>query len=161
MTYWSLCFHSSNVVFYHFAALLSTALVYSIALPKPRLLVWPLTSFCSQRLRRVRDGIFPSTPSTSQFCTVPLNQSVSPLHLILLTNSLRSPPSTHPSPLPPAPAPGLTPQPSPTSPTIRPGRPPTTLPGGITIYGGTTVPGRIFTFSLTVQNAPSTAPSPI
>lgn len=76
-------------------------------------------------------------------------------YLILLTNSLRSPPSTHfsspppptPNP-PPAAPPPPTPHPSPTSPMTRAGCPPTTDPEAMTMFVGTTVCGRIFTFSL-------------
>nr|POE80914.1 hypothetical protein CFP56_56987 [Quercus suber] len=78
-------------------------------------------------------------------------------HLMTLTKGLKSPPSTHSSPSPPRPCP----HPSPTSPTTFPGRPATTLPGGIIIYGGTTVPGRILQWSRTVQKFCNTQPAPI
>lgn len=84
--------------------------------------------------------------------------SIKHTHLILLTNSLRSPPSTHfsspppPTPNPPPEPPPLTPQPSPTSPTTRAGRPPTTDPDAMTIFAGITVLGRILTFSLMIAN---------
>lgn len=80
---------------------------------------------------------FPTATHTQGSLSQPLFLA---LHLIALTNSLRSPPSTHPFPAPllvpnpPPPAPtALTPQPSPTSPTTRAGRPATTEPDGITM----------------------------
>jgi hypothetical protein len=79
-------------------------------------------------------------------------------HLMLRTNSLRSPPSTHfsspppPTPSPPPEPPPLTPQPSPTSPITLAGRPPTTDPDAMTIFAGITVFGKILTFSLMMAN---------
>ena len=55
----------------------------------------------------------------------------------------------------------MLPHPASTSPRIRAGRPPTTTPGGITMLGGTTEPGRILTLSRTMQNAPSTECAPM
>lgn len=79
-------------------------------------------------------------------------------YLILLTSSLKSPPSTHfsspppPTPKPPPAPPPPTPHPSPTSPMTRAGCPPTTDPDAMTIFVGTTVFGRILTFSFTIAN---------
>jgi hypothetical protein len=79
-------------------------------------------------------------------------------HLILRTNSRKSPPSTHfsspppPTPSPPPEPPPLTPQPSPTSPITLAGRPPTTEPDAMTMFAGITVFGRILTFSLIMAN---------
>jgi hypothetical protein len=78
------------------------------------------------------------------------------IYLILLTNSLKSPPSTHfsspppPTPKPPPDPPPPTPHPSPTSPITRAGWPPTTDPEAMTMFVGTTVCGSILTFSLII-----------
>lgn len=106
-------------------------------------------------MRRARSALhcepFVASATISHLCSHP--------HRILLTNSRKSPPSTH-SPAAKV-APALAPQPSPTSPTIRAGWPPTTELGGTTILAGTTECGKILTFSLIMQKGCRTQRSPM